>query len=687
MKRTLASIILLLPALCYYSLAGQELPAGQESISDTIALYPATIVALHPRAGEVQALKLNYLDQLAHDGGALLTHINGIAAIRKGGSYGFDPVLRGFKYDQLNVVMNGAQTASAACPNRMDPPTSQMAPNMIQRIEVLKGPHALRYGCSFGGTINFIPIPSRFSETDRVNGRLSGSYESNGNIIRSEGMVGVRNKWSELGIFLAWSEGDDYRSGDRNRVQADFLRTSFGGNLGIKLSENQTLRLSATRNMARDVDFAALPMDLREDDTWLINLNHEVSFRSRNLALWKSSLYGSLVNHLMDNFDKPLDPRKVNAETLALTQNYGGRTEGSFVFKRARLYTGLDFRIESAEGHREREFLMGPNVGSTVSDNVWQDGQILRSGIFAEYHLRAGGIKWVVSGRMEVNASDINDPDPAYSALYPESSAFHINPGLSLGGSKKITEQFSTGLWLGRTQRSGSLTERFINYFPVGQDPYEMIGNPMLDPEVNNQADLNFRWESNQTVLQLDIFAAYMQDFISSSIDSSLNPKLPDSPGVRRYVNIDKAFKTGFEASWSQFLFAGLQHQLAVAFTYAQDLVNDAPLPEIPPLDLRYHLSGNYLANRLSPYLSFRHVMEQARISDEFGETLTPSFSIIDLGLSFRIRQTIVFTAGVENLLNANYYEHLNRSARGATAIPIHAPGRSFILSFNLDFR
>jgi iron complex outermembrane receptor protein len=47
----------------------------------------------------------------------------------------------------------------------------------------------------------------------------------------------------------------------------------------------------------------------------------------------------------------------------------------------------------------------------------------------------------------------------------------------------------------------------------------------------------------------------------------------------------------------------------------------------------------------------------------------------------------IGLTAGVENLLDANYYEHLNRSARGATAIPIHAPGRSFILSFNLDFR
>ncbi len=80
-------------------------------------------------------------------------------------------------------------------------------------------------------------------------------------------------------------------------------------------------------------------------------------------------------------------------------------------------------------------------------------------------------------------------------------------------------------------------------------------------------------------------------------------------------------------------------------------------------------------------------MVEQARTSAEFGETVTPSFSIIDLGLSLRINQMLGFTAGVENLLDVNYYEHLSRSARGATAVPIHAPGRNFFLSFNLDFR
>ena len=71
--------------------------------------------------------------------------------------------VRGFKYDRLNIVMNGSQSAIAACPNRMDPPTSQVPTSTIQKVEVYKGPYALRYGAGFGGTINFVSEPLVFT--------------------------------------------------------------------------------------------------------------------------------------------------------------------------------------------------------------------------------------------------------------------------------------------------------------------------------------------------------------------------------------------------------------------------------------------------------------------------------------------------------------------------------------------
>lgn len=676
---------LILTFLLLLLILGTPIATGQEIAPDTIDLYPATIIYVRPATDNIESIELDYQDNMAHDGGALLNQLAAIGAIRKSGAYGFDPVLRGFKYEQINLVLNGAQTASAACPNRMDPPTSQIAPNMIQKIEVLKGPYALRYGNAFGGTINFIESPPAFSENKEGYGRVSGRYIGNGNVFSTEGLAGFRSKSLNLGLYAAWSQGNDYKAGDQNLIPADFMRTSIGAKLGIKLKLNQLLKFSATRNLARDTDFASLPMDLRNDDTWMLSASHEIYPKSGKLKSWKSSLYGSFVDHLMDNLLKPLEPRPVNATTKANTSNYGLRSEGVWSFGQSRLYTGLDYRYEGAEGYRTREFLMGMNEGNIATDNVWQGGEIRRAGLFAEYHLKGHTLNWVVSGRLNVNFADTSDPDPDFELLYPESQSSQLNPAISLGATKKFAEKITMGLWLGRVQRSGSLTERYINYFPVGVDPYEMIGNPMLDPEINNEFDITFQWKSDLSSIHLDLFAAYLQDFISSLIDTSLSPTIPSSPGVRQYTNIEKAFKTGFEAGWNQLWPAGLQHQLSLAYTYGSDLQREDPLPEIAPLDLRFLLSGSYFSQRLKPYITFRYVMEQSRISSEFGESVSPSFVLFDLGASFQLNRKLRFTAGVQNLFDVLYYEHLSRSVRDASKLPIYAPGRCFFLSFNLD--
>ena len=652
----------------------------------SVNLYPVSIIGLHVKNDDVQSLNLGYQDKMAHDAGAVLNRNAAINSIRKSGSYGFDPVLRGFKYDQLNIVINGVQSATAACPNRMDPPTSQVAPNMIDRVEILKGPHALRYGNSFGGTINFISTDPHYSSKFQSYGRMSGGYDSNGDIIRNEGLLGFSGKKYDLGIFASWSQGNDYSDGDGNIIPSAFKRGSIGTSLGLKLTENQQISFSATRNLARDAIFAALPMDLREDNTWLLNASHKISFDRANLYSWNTSFYGTIVNHLMDNRLKDLNPRMMDAETEANTYSYGGRTEGTWKPGNGLLYTGMDLKIEGAEGTRVREFLMGPNAGNILYDNAWQNGKIIKSSLFAEYHLGINdGLRFVFSGRLELNNSQALDAQDEFTDIYPETSTTQLNPSLSIGGVKQF-KAISVGLWLGRAQRSGSLTERFINYFPVGQDPYELLGNPQIKPEKNNQIDLTFEYKTAGTYIDVDIFACYLKDNISSVIDTGLSPRLPNSPGVRQFITIDNAFKTGFEINWNQSLFAELQHHFSLAYTYGKDLEKEEPLPEIAPLDIRYSLFGLYLKNKLRPEASLRYVTEQSRISGEFGETITPSFFTMDVSVSYSFKKVFSVSAGVQNVFDETYYEHLNRSVKGTDPRPIYAPGRNIFLSLSMNF-
>jgi iron complex outermembrane receptor protein len=568
----------------------------------------------------------------------------------------------------------------------MDPPTSQVAPNMIDRVEILKGPHALRFGNSFGGTINFISADPRFSDHSEMYGRLSGGYDSNGDILRSEGLIGLSGKKYDLGIFGSWSQGSDYLDGEGNTIPSGFNRGSFGTSLGLKLSSNQNLTISATRNLARDAIFVALPMDLIKDDTWLLNAAHSIRFERNNLQSWNTSIYGTFVDHLMDNMLKDLDPRMVNAETKAKTYSYGGRTEGKWKSGNGLLYIGVDMKVESAEGSRVREFLMGPNTGRILTDNAWQKGRIAKSSVFAEYHLRRKtGLRFVFSGRLELNNSRALDTQEEFTDINPETSTTQLNPNISIGGIKQF-KVMSIGLWLGHAQRSGSLTERFINYFPVGQDPYEMLGNPQLKPEKNNQVDLTFEYKTAKTYIDVDIFACYLKDNISSVIDTGLTPRLPTSPGVRQYTNVDKALKTGFEISWNQNLYLGIKHQLSLAFTYGHDLEKEQPLPEIAPLDIRYSLYGSYIKNKFRPEVTLRYVTEQIRISGEYGETVTPSFFTMDVSISYTLFKVFTISSGIQNIFNKTYYEHLNRSVRGTAPLPIYAPGRNYFISMSMNF-
>ncbi|MCB0642074.1 MAG: TonB-dependent receptor [Phaeodactylibacter sp.] len=651
-----------------------------------VELYPVTVLAVRPGQAGAEQIGLEHQDFTAHDAAALLRQTPAFSSIQKSGNYGFDPVFRGFKYDQLNVVLNGAQSATAACPNRMDPPTSQMAPNMTDRIEILKGPHALRYGTGLGATINFVPTALRFTKNTDVYGRASTAFESNGAVLRGEGQVGLSGKRYDFSLLAAWSQGDDYQAGDGSTVQADFERGSFGANLGLKLTDAQQLRVSAVYNIARDADFPALPMDLRRDDTWLFNARHDITVGGERLETWNTTVFASVVQHLMDNLLKPLDPRMMDAATNAETYNYGGRTEGLWRTTQYKLYGGADLRVEGASGLRTRSFLLGPNTGTTLTDNAWQEGQILKVGAFAELQRPfAQHYQLVLSARVELNQAAIRDAEAEFLAVYPETEIQQLNPSLSVGVLRQFERGWSAGLFLGRVQRSGSLTERFINYFPVGQDPYEMLGNPQLKPEVNNQADLSIKWKRPKTTLQLDGFVGYLQDYISSQIDTNLQVRIASSPGVRQFLNIEAALKTGFEFSWSQVLGLGLQHQLALAYTYGQDLSLNEPLPEIAPLDLRYTLRGQYFGERLQPQIRFRQVLEQARISTEFGETTTPAFTLIDLQIAYQINDVLRIQFAVDNIFNANYYEHLSRAVRGQ-ALPIYARGRNFTISASATF-
>jgi iron complex outermembrane recepter protein len=672
--------------------AAELIPVFREGVlrwasGRAILLQPVTVIALHASGHTPESRSFSAPDWLAHDAGQILAATPGIAVIRKAGQYGFDPVVRGFKYDQLNIVIDGAQHCLAACPNRMDPPLSQISLNQMEKVEVIKGPYALRYGTGLGGTILFSSLRPAFLETPTPFGRISSGVESNGGILRTEGLVGIRARNLVLDLNAAWSEGGDYSDGNGERVSAGFRRGSFGTNLHFRPWRAHQLSANLTHNRASDVLFAGLGMDLRKDHTWLSSLRHEWQPAGGGaLSRWSSMVSGTFVDHRMDNGLKDLQPRMMNMATDATTQSYAARSEITWRLGGGYLYTGLDFRQEQAQGQRVREFLMGPMAGTSRTDAVWQDARIRNTGLFAEWHRDWAQWQWVSGARLAVNEASAGAPSHAFAERYPDMGGRQINPSLSTGLVRTLSKDLTLGLWAARTQRSGSLIERYIHSLPVGVDPFEMLGNPGLKPEVNHQMDLNLRMALPRGHWQLNLFGALLQDMISGQRRPDIMPVVMSAPGVRQFVNIGQARMAGAELQWAQCWPAHLHTDLQVAWVYGEDRSRSQPLQEMPPLEGRFRISGMYLDGRLQPAITWRGALAQERISGEFGEWRTPGFQVLDLQCSYHLLRALRLTAGVHNLFDTSYTEHLNRAlSQSAAPTRILMPGRNFFITASYD--
>ncbi len=652
-------------------------------------LQPATVVQIRPRGESAYREEIDPAGQIMHDGGSFLSQLPGVYSVKRSASYGFDPVVRGFRDQRLTLVIDGVMTAHEACPNRMDPPSSQVALNTMDRVELIKGPYLMRYGMPLGGVIHFRSERPQFSPQLRPFGRMSLGYETNVQTLRSEVMAGVSAPSYDFRWYTAYARGRDYTDGEGNVVPADFNRLNIGSQASVQWGRH-LMRGYVNFNQSKNVDFAGAPMDLIKDRTWLARLEHAYAFQKGSWKKWRTSVFATHVDHRMDNTLKPLEPRMMNAWVDAVTNTFGGRTEWERTLQGGYMYLGVDYKMEEAIGDRTREFLRGPMAGRTVVDGVWQHGRIHKGGVFAEWHrnqtIAGMPILWTLSMRVDYNTASALEPTERFLELYDDLRSTHVNTGISAGVQHALGRRLHLAFWLGRTQRSPSLTERFIHFLPISIDPYEMLGNPNLKPETNHQMDVLMKYRGWGWKGQLNVFGSYIRNYISSVIVPDLQPIMPVSPGVRQYVNIESALMYGFEGSVEQLRpIAGLRQRVDVHYTVGQNLQSEEPLPQIPPLEIRYRIRGQYFRGHFEPYLAVRYAASQERIATSFGERPTPSFTVIDMALQWNSDALGMWKLGVHNLLDAAYYEHLTRSVR-STQRPFYNPGRSFFVLWSKRF-
>jgi outer membrane receptor protein involved in Fe transport len=104
-------------------------------------------------------------------------------------------------------------------------------------------------------------------------------------------------------------------------------------------------------------------------------------------------------------------------------------------------------------------------------------------------------------------------------------------------------------------------------------------------------------------------------------------------------------------------------------------------LPQIPPLDTRlgFRIHDRSPERKWQVEFSARVVNGQNAVATSLGERVTPGFTVFNIRTYWQATEKILLTAGVENLGDKLYREHLDPiSGNILNADPFFRPGTNF---------
>ncbi len=629
----------------------------------------------------------------ASDGADFLKSIPGFSTIRKGGSNG-DPLLRGMSGSRLNILIDGGQIAGG-CPSRMDPPTAYIAPQLYDRVTIIKGPETVLYGPgNSAGVVLFDRDYARYTQAT-VEGSASTLFGSAG---RNDQNLDLRagNSVGYLGLSANHTHAQDYKDGDGNRVHSRYDRWNADATLGWTPSDDTRVELSAGKGNGQAA-YAFSGMDgaqfLRESAALKWTQQHLTTHWEK----LEMQAYTQYADHVMDNYTLRLpDPHSMMAMAMAADvdrRTSGGRVVGTWRWDDAlEIQAGVD---GSASVHTGR---MGGPPGSMMGYYKDQprvrDARLQDIGAFGEARWAFAPSQRLVSGvrvdRAQARGYTLDASEAGMGAM----------SGMAMG-SMPVAANRSDTLPAGfvryeRDLRSLPATfyagighvERFPDYWELfGQHVQGTLASfNALRPERTTQLDIGMHYRTDRLKAWVSAYAGVVNDFILMHY-----PVHAMDSGSASNV---QARIAGGEAGASYAVTDHWKADITLSYAWGENRTEHRPLPQMPPLDARLGLT--YEAPHWSAGALWRLATAQHRVARNegniVGQDLGPSagFGVFSLNAAYRLDPRLTLSTGVDNVFNKTYAEHVNAATVGLTGyvntLRVNEPGRTLWIKLDTTF-
>lgn len=670
---------------------------------------------------------------VANDLGSLLQDSENIQTVgaQRRSQVAFDPRVRAYRYGQIYAQAEGQYFLPVRLD--LDSMLNKIDPSLINSVTVIPGP----YGVTMGPGFAFIDVDMmdtpRYCDCPQTHGRAAVDFRANGG--QTAERITAYGGGSDYGYILhyGYRKGSNYVAGNGQSIPSSYQSQNVLMQFGFDWDACNTTEIRYNHLNMGDTEYALQFFDISSLKTNALNVintttdpcdgsiwtnqvwTNATDFRGNNAAAGKENvrarIAGGLNQNIINNFfPTPVDPgfseADINANVAGDLGSHGFRSTKTWGDNTTeQLKIGVDMRY-IAQSTQENFFIVDdqPNPLDPVDpangfldldQEVFQTNQprsvMVDPGLFAEIsvpwtsYLRvtAGArLDWVHTYRAE-NFPFFNQ---GVLADFTNEQNDHLAAAF-LAADVDLSCNWKARVGAGYAERVPNLVDRYSDgiYISMIQSGFSrVIGRPSLEKEQVMQIDASIRGDFDYGSIRMSAFHSWIHDYntyAAFAVDpltgaqflAALNTGLATLKGVEMYGD--------YEATENLIFFGTLQYVEGTDETIGQ------ALPGIYPLESRLGLRiiDDCQGETWGVEWGWRIVDAQTRVGTlrnnlfdlpfyQAVEQPTGGFATSYIKGYYNYTENLHFIAGIDNLFDRNYVEHLDNRL-GASPNP---PGPNF---------
>ncbi|MGO1595047.1 MAG: TonB-dependent receptor plug domain-containing protein [Sphingobacterium sp.] len=570
----------------------------------------------------------------------------------KRGAYAWEPLLNNMGSERSTLTIDGMHIFGA-CTDKMDPITSYVETNNLSTVEITSGQEGSMHGSTVAGSIDLKRKSTPFGLEKQWSGAYQTGFETNNKQFFNLGNVSYSGDNFVADGSISLRKAGNYFDGDNQEVEHSQYN-KFNSSLGMayKTGPLSSVRVEAIFDVAKDVGFPALPMDLWLSRALITSAAYKQLFEEGLLRAWDTKVYFNAIEHYMDDTTRP--------ENLVHMDMPGWSTT-----------YGLVSKINLMRGKHTTEVQLNAYDNVSIAEMRMYPQDRSERSMFAyswpEVTTRYGGLSinhaWELSEDSRLNfggSLGLNYNQSKYAEFnwifHPGASQekSRLLPGLHASYARSIGRfDFSVGSGYGH--RAPSVSEGYGYYIYNSFDRYDYIGNPDLKNEISYEINASAGFKNDRMGIEAKINYFYIQNYIVGKILSMGSPMNYQSVGVKGYTSLDhgRLFNLALKAHYD--ILEHLHWNGTVTYAKARD-DQGGNLPFIRPLS--YQTSLHWMYGQFGLQTSINGDFAQVDYSPEYGEDETPSYAVWNMSADYGFaigKHKMMAQVGLENILNQYY--------------------------------